>query len=111
MRFDDEIVSPTQRYLKALHELAEAELEMLRNHFTDSDCWEWVELFVGDMACMYHLQFRSGPEEEKPYYMGVNERVKVHASTKHADFDSPEEIREWLYCDVEYGGGDETTQT
>ena len=88
MRFDQSLIQPTQRYLDALHELAEAELEMLRKRMDDPENWTYMEIFVGDISDMYHLQFRAGGEPDKPDYMG-QERVMIHSSVKGASVDGP----------------------
>ena len=87
MRHDDTIISPTERYLNALHELAEAELEMLAAQLGD-ECWQYAEVFVGNLADCYHLQFQFGDSESKPDRMG-EARVMVHSSTRLASMDGP----------------------
>ena len=50
IRYGDELVQATPRFIAALEELMEAELEMMRRHRGDSTFWAWGRCIVHNLA-------------------------------------------------------------
>jgi hypothetical protein len=67
MKYDTEIVKPTERFELALKELMRAEMDLMINHEPDyKKCWTWGICEVGDIAGSNGLSFEFGGEEDKP---------------------------------------------
>ncbi|MGF1731225.1 hypothetical protein [Photobacterium kasasachensis] len=67
----------TPRYIEALHELMEAELEMMKDQDKDySECWAWGICTVGNFSKPNHLNLTFGDEESRPKGMSRNTCVR-----------------------------------
>ena len=71
-------VKLTQRYIAALKELCEAELEMMANTpGMHKELWTWGEVVLEDLECSDSLSFHFGREGDKPWKGRDKVRVVV----------------------------------
>lgn len=67
IRYDDIEVETTERFDKALIELAASECEMMRlAEPRNAHCWTWGRVIVGDLASTKGLEFEFGGDEDPP---------------------------------------------
>ncbi len=66
-RYHNHQIKLTPRYIEAIHELLEAELEMMQEQDKDySDCWSWGICTIGNFSEPNHLYLTFGDEESRP---------------------------------------------
>jgi hypothetical protein len=57
-KYEDKKIKLTDRYIKAVKELLQAELEMMANYDKDySDCWVKGFAVINDLACVSGIEF------------------------------------------------------
>ncbi len=76
-RYHNHQIKLTPRYIEAIHELLEAELEMMQEQDKGySKCWTWGICTVRNMAKPKHLHFEFGDEDFRPAGMKSNTCVR-----------------------------------
>ena len=76
-RYDEKKITLTPRYIEALHELLEAELEMMQQQDDNNRaCWAWGICTINNLCEQNHLQFEFGDEGSRPKGMKRNTCVR-----------------------------------
>ncbi|WP_064603671.1 hypothetical protein [Photobacterium sp. J15] len=76
-RYHNLKIKLTPRYIEALHELMEAELEMMKDQDKGyAECWSWGVCTVRNFSKPNHLHFEFGDEESRPKGMSWNTCVR-----------------------------------
>ncbi len=67
IKFDQDSIKPTARFIEALKELLRAEMEMMKlANPENAECWAWGTCEVVDLGHSNGLRFEFGSEEDKP---------------------------------------------
>lgn len=81
MQYDGEKLEATPRFIAALRELMDAQMEMMRLHHPEyADCWSWGECRISDMCSARPFEFSFGDDEVRPYYIPEGETTYVMAA-------------------------------
>lgn len=66
-KYDTEEIELTPRFIEAIQELLEAELEMMQQQKQENaECWTWGVCEIGDLADSNGLSFEFGGDDYKP---------------------------------------------
>jgi len=82
-QYDDIEINLTTRYKKALVEVGESFLQMMREQDTgNEDCWTWCEITVGNLAESNGLSFYCGGDDDRPDGMAYEVVIRGEQEAK-----------------------------